>query len=253
MFYVYKWYNEDTNEIFYVGKGCKNRYKDKKHRNRLFLKYVEEHPNVKSEIVKTFDTEEDAFAFEHELIVSLKKQDMCTCNLDNGGVGGCHFVWTQEMKEYKSEYNPMKDSKQKERMSKENPMKDPDVAKRVGEKHIKIIIYDGNEYTCEQLSKKFHVTKSAVLNWIERGYGPDIKDCYYKDFGPKPFIVASPYRHGMKPVYIDDKYFDSAKKASLFLGKKDSSSLLRHLKTDQKYLGHSCRYANQQPSLDNVK
>lgn len=30
MFYVYKWYNLDNNEVFYVGKGCKNRYKDKK-------------------------------------------------------------------------------------------------------------------------------------------------------------------------------------------------------------------------------
>lgn len=27
-FYVYEWYNIDTNEVFYVGKGCGNRYKE---------------------------------------------------------------------------------------------------------------------------------------------------------------------------------------------------------------------------------
>lgn len=27
MFYVYEWYIVETGEIFYVGKGCKNRYK----------------------------------------------------------------------------------------------------------------------------------------------------------------------------------------------------------------------------------
>ena len=32
-FYVYEWYNIDTNEVFYVGKGCGNRYKTTSRRN----------------------------------------------------------------------------------------------------------------------------------------------------------------------------------------------------------------------------
>lgn len=30
MFYIYEWFNVDTNEVFYVGKGVYNRYKVKK-------------------------------------------------------------------------------------------------------------------------------------------------------------------------------------------------------------------------------
>lgn len=30
MFYIYEWYNTDTNEVFYVGKGVYNRYKVKR-------------------------------------------------------------------------------------------------------------------------------------------------------------------------------------------------------------------------------
>ena len=32
-FYVYEWFNIDTNEVFYVGKGRGKRYKEVKRRN----------------------------------------------------------------------------------------------------------------------------------------------------------------------------------------------------------------------------
>ena len=35
MFYVYEWFIVETNFVFYVGKGCRNRYKVRKH-NKLF-------------------------------------------------------------------------------------------------------------------------------------------------------------------------------------------------------------------------
>ena len=37
MFYVYEWFIKETDEIIYVGKGCRNRYKVRKH-NRFFAK-----------------------------------------------------------------------------------------------------------------------------------------------------------------------------------------------------------------------
>lgn len=252
MFYVYKWYNLDNNEVFYVGKGCKNRYKDKKHRNKKFLEYIEQNPNVKSEIVKFFNDEDEAFLFEHNLILKLKKENMCSCNLDYGGKGGCNFVWTSEMREYKSKYNPMKSLEQRKKMSINNPMKNFEVAMKNGLARSKIIIYDNKEYYCNELAKKFNVTPPTVFNWIDRGYAPDYKDCYYKEEGPKPFVIAT-HAASTRPVYIDNIYFESVKKASEYLGKKNSGQLIKHLKTDQIYLGHSCKYANQQPSLENVK
>ena len=41
-FYVYEWYNTVTNEVFYVGKGTKNRYKNITKRNKYFLDYIKE-------------------------------------------------------------------------------------------------------------------------------------------------------------------------------------------------------------------
>ena len=41
MFYVYEWYNVNTEEIFYVGKGCGNRYKQVSQRNYKFKEYYE--------------------------------------------------------------------------------------------------------------------------------------------------------------------------------------------------------------------
>lgn len=43
-FYVYKWFNIETNEVFYIGKGCNNRYKDVSKRNKLFLEYYNNNP-----------------------------------------------------------------------------------------------------------------------------------------------------------------------------------------------------------------
>ena len=34
--YVYEWYNVDTNEVFYVGKGRNNRMHSMKNRNQYF-------------------------------------------------------------------------------------------------------------------------------------------------------------------------------------------------------------------------
>ena len=107
MFYVYEWYNVNTEEIFYVGKGCGNRYKQVSKRNQKFKDYYENN-ECAVRIIKSFETEEEAFNFEHIRIIELKAQSQCFCNIDDGGSGGVSFVWNEEMREYKSQYNPMK-------------------------------------------------------------------------------------------------------------------------------------------------
>ena len=124
MFYVYEWYNVNTNEIFYVGKGIGNRYKQVSKRNQLFKEYYENN-ECSVRIIKNFELEKDAFAYENKRILELKAQGQCFCNLDNGGTGGVNFIWTDEMREYKSIYNPMKEEEQKQRMRESNPMYNP--------------------------------------------------------------------------------------------------------------------------------
>ena len=139
MFYVYEWYNVNTEEIFYVGKGCGYRYKQVSKRNQLFKTYYENN-ECAVRIIKHFPTEEEAFEYEHLRIVELKAQNQCFCNIDDGGKGGLSFIWTDDMREYKSQYNPMKEDEQRQRMSEHNPMHDPKIVQKVIQKNSKIIV-----------------------------------------------------------------------------------------------------------------
>ena len=108
-FYVYAWYNVDTNEVFYVGKGSGDRYKTTSGRNQKFLEYIAAH-NVDVYILKDGLEEAEAFYYEKIYVDEYKAQGQCFCNLAEAGKGGCHFVWTDEFKQYWSENNPMKNN-----------------------------------------------------------------------------------------------------------------------------------------------
>ena len=82
MFYVYEWYNVDTDEVFYVGKGTGNRYKQTSKRNKKFQQYYENH-ECAVRIVKYFELEEDAFNYGliaevSEMILENPGVDMVT-------------------------------------------------------------------------------------------------------------------------------------------------------------------------------
>ena len=144
MFYVYEWFIKDTGEIIYVGKGCKNRYKVRKH-NKTFNEFVSRF-DCDSRIVKTFEREEDAFHYEYERVEELKAIGQCVCNIYNGGFGGETKSWTPEKRHKYSKNNVMKAQKQRKRMSEYNPMKNKDTAERVGKKHRKAVIVDGQYF-----------------------------------------------------------------------------------------------------------
>lgn len=88
-FYIYEWFNIDTGEVFYVGKGKKYRYKNKSQRNQYFKNYINKH---KCDVRKVFInlSEQEAFDREIKLIKSYKDIGQCKCNLSLGGEG-CTF------------------------------------------------------------------------------------------------------------------------------------------------------------------
>lgn len=86
VFYVYEWYNRETLEVFYVGKGKNGRYKDTKKRNKYFLNYYNKYKcDVKK--VKENMEESEAFDLEIELIKKYREKGQCKCNISDGGEG----------------------------------------------------------------------------------------------------------------------------------------------------------------------
>lgn len=72
-FYVYEWYVVTTGEVFYVGKGTKNRYKTLMGRNKFFLDVYKSHEcNVR--IVCDNLTEHQAFQKEIALIKHYREK-----------------------------------------------------------------------------------------------------------------------------------------------------------------------------------
>lgn len=80
IFYVYIWKNKKTKEIFYVGLGSENRYKQTKQRNELFKKYYRNN-KCKSYIYKKELDINEARQLEKELISKYKP----CCNMTRGG------------------------------------------------------------------------------------------------------------------------------------------------------------------------
>ena len=247
-FYVYEWFNTETNEVFYVGKGRGKRYLDKKHRNKLFLDYIESN-KVSVRKIKENLTEEEAFCFEEKITEKYKLQGMCQCCLAKGGTGGVSSVWTPAFREYWSKYNPMKAEEQKERMRKSNPMYNSETALKSGAHHKRAVVIDGKFFLgVIDAAKTFGVTDYTVSNWCKRGYNTKGKPCRYADEEQKKYTLP---KLG-KGVLIDGKdYYPTVKQAAFALGSKDSSPLCKALKSKKLYKGHKCEYANQQPSEEN--
>ena len=88
-FYVYEWFNVETKEIFYVGKGNSNRFKNISQRNQYFKNYYNKY-DCEVRKVKDNLSEEEAFKLEKELIEKYRNLNQCQCNLTDGGEG-CTF------------------------------------------------------------------------------------------------------------------------------------------------------------------
>lgn len=253
MFYVYEWFIVETNEIIYVGKGCKNRYKQTAKRNKIFQEFLKRF-NCKNRIIKYFENEDNAFEYEHKRILELKNIGQAVCNLDYGGTGGTHFCWTNEMKEYKSLYNPMKLKQQRERMSLKNPMKNADVAKKVGKKHMRSVVINGKFYNGVKVAaKELNVCEFTITTWCKRGYDTSGNPCRYANETQKQYPITkitNPQATTPKAVIIDNIRFETVKDGAKYLN-GCSECLIKAIKANRPYKGHNCRYDNQQPRYTN--
>lgn len=85
-FYVYIHFTKDELVPFYIGKGKNNRKDSIYSRNKYWKNKVAKHGFI-SDILKTFEKEEDAFLYEKEMIQFFKSEGFELCNLTDGGEG----------------------------------------------------------------------------------------------------------------------------------------------------------------------
>ena len=104
VFYVYEWFNKDTGEVFYVGKGKGYRSTNKTQRNRYFKNYFNKYDCEVRKIAIDL-SEEESFKLETEKILEYKEKGQCKCNLAIGGGGvtfeeGTEHWYKQKLKAY---------------------------------------------------------------------------------------------------------------------------------------------------------
>lgn len=105
MYYTYGHYKADSKQLFYIGKGKDNRFREKDSRSDYWRNIVNKH-GYSVEIFAEWESEEDAFIHEKFLINCFR--DLTTlCNLTDGGDGCSGYVWTDKQKaKLKSRLHP---------------------------------------------------------------------------------------------------------------------------------------------------
>ena len=97
-FYVYEHLKADTCEVFYVGKGCRKRARDKDNRSKYWWNIINKHGFEVRYVVKNVE-EEFAFLVEQERIDQLRRLGVKLCNLTNGGEGSSGLVMSQSARD----------------------------------------------------------------------------------------------------------------------------------------------------------
>lgn len=85
-FYIYEWFNIDTGEVFYVGKGRLNRFRNTTQRNTYFKNYFNKYNCDVRKVHENLE-EHKAFEIEKETIKKYRDIGQCKCNLADGGEG----------------------------------------------------------------------------------------------------------------------------------------------------------------------
>lgn len=100
-FYVYEWFIVGTNEVFYVGKGKNNRYKQLK-KNKFFMDMYNAH-ECDVRIICDNLTENEAFEKEKEIIAYYRNNtEYRLTNVTDGGEGVSGWIPSDELKQRQS-------------------------------------------------------------------------------------------------------------------------------------------------------
>lgn len=137
-YYIYAWYYINTNEIFYIGKGSNNRYIDTKNRRNEYFKNIIQKEGNNVNVKKLYEnlSEEESYILERELIHKYWDKGECKANFHEGGRGGNHGNYNENMRKKLSEFAST-------RTGEKNPMW----------KH---------EYTPKQLEKMSYSQKTSI-------------------------------------------------------------------------------------------
>ena len=237
-YYVYEWYRIDTGEIFYVGKGCRNRYKVKKH-NRYFNQMIRDY-ECTSRIVKEFETEQEAFQYEFDRINELKLKGECSCNIHKGGFGGTTEWWTDELRKKYSQVNVMKSDVQRQRMSCSNPMKDSKTAIKANARFKQAVIIGNTEYeSVKAVCEVYGVALATVKSWCIRGYDNKNNLCYYKGY---PVEIYHNANNGQKrSVTYKGQHYTSSAELGRVLGIAQTTAS-RWCRQGHDSYGNICKY-----------
>lgn len=249
MFYVYEWYVKSTGEIFYVGKGTRDRYKVID-RNALFCEKIQSN-DCDVRIIKQFEKEEDAYTFEAAHIQELREQGQCSCNIQDGGFGGMASEWTQELRNKASEQNVMKADAQRQRMKENNPMKNPEIAMKANGKKRKPVVINGIEYaSIKEASLALNVATSTISSWCVNGKNPQGILCHYK--GQSPQVYNNTNTGKAKQVQYLDKIYSSAAAAAK-ANNVSSATMTRWCRQQRDSKGNVCRYiTDERPQQETI-
>lgn len=101
IFYVYVHKKPGTNEVFYVGKGKKNRAYTTKSRNNHWSNVVNKYGGFDVEVIKSDMTEKESFEFEKKTIQEIGIENLTNQTL--GGISTTGMVHSEETRKLQSE------------------------------------------------------------------------------------------------------------------------------------------------------
>ena len=102
-YYVYHHYKTDSNELFYIGKGVRERAISTENRNIYWHNIVSKH-GCSIRIIAQNLTQEEAFSIEKDEIKKygrLNNETGVLVNMTDGGDGAKGYVWSDEQREQK--------------------------------------------------------------------------------------------------------------------------------------------------------
>jgi hypothetical protein len=96
-YYVYCQFRNDSNDVFYVGKGSGCRRNKTNGRSKYWKNIVRKAGGFRSEIIAGNLTEQEALSFEVLMIAKLRENGASLCNLTDGGDGVSGYKHTPEV------------------------------------------------------------------------------------------------------------------------------------------------------------